>query len=255
MERSRTKYDSFVVEHFAFRKEHLLPKEFIKTIPYSTRSVWRNQDYDSYHGAHLRTEQKQLFDLYELQHNRKQLQKALFALGKTWVTLSNIILPVLTQSKAAKLVILEEIQRLAVVIPLKTVLKLFKLSASAFYQQCYQIKIGCTHSPLSLCFKRHPLQISFKEVQSIQKLVNDPKCITWPISSLHAYAIRNRLLFISLSTFYNYCRALGIKRKKYPPVKYKPGCVAKFPNQFLHLDTTFWELSDKSKAALSLIHI
>lgn len=45
-----------------------------------------------------------------------------------------------------------------------------------------------------------------------------------------------------------------MKRKKFPPIKYKSGCVAKFPNQFLHVDTTFWKLGDNSKAAIVLVN-
>jgi putative transposase len=253
MRRTRVKYDSFVVAHFIFGKEHLLPKDFIKTIPYSTKSGWRNEKFENYFGSHLREDQKQFFDLYELQHSRKQLQKTLFAISKTWITISDLVLPSLEKASKSKELIINQIQSLTKVLPLKLALNIFKTSPSAYYHKCYQTKLKCIHSPLELCFKRHPLQISIKEVLNIKKLLNDNSKVTWPLASLHAHAIREKKIFISLSTFYNYCKALGIKRKKFLPSKSSSTCVASFPNQYLHMDTTFWPLSDKTKACIVLV--
>ena len=95
-------------------------------------------------------------------------------------------------------------------------------------------------SPLSLCFKRHPLQLAVNEVETIKSLFKNPDFECWPAASIYYHAIRNNRPFISLSTFYKYTNLLSLKRKwrKSSEENYNPIITTK-PNEFIHIDTTF----------------
>lgn len=109
-------------------------------------------------------------------------------------------------------------------------------------------------SPLSLCFKRHPLQLAVNEVETIKSLFKNPDFECWPAASIYYHAIRNNRLFISLSTFYKYTNLLSLKRKwrKSSEENFNPIITTK-PNEFIHIDTTFWPLPNGIKAAIILV--
>jgi len=57
----------------------------------------------------------------------------------------------------------------------------------------------------------------------------------------------------ALSTFYNYATLLGLKRKRLKGLVKRQGIRATAPNEFLHVDTTFWGLDHDLKAAIVLV--
>lgn len=75
----------------------------------------------------------------------------------------------------------------------------------------------------------------------------------WPICSLYYEGIRHRGLCISRTSFYKYVHLLGLVRKWKKKKSKTTGFRAVAPNQFLHVDTTFWELDDGAKAAIVLV--
>ena len=50
----KKKYDTSVVMLYLVGREHLLPKNFRKQIPYSTIASWRRIDYSTYIGHEFR---------------------------------------------------------------------------------------------------------------------------------------------------------------------------------------------------------
>ena len=61
------------------------------------------------------------------------------------------------------------------------------------------------------------------------------------------------MLHISLSTWYKYIQLLGLKRRFIRPPDKTKGIVSTAPNQFLHVDTTFYPLPDGTKAAIVFV--
>ena len=57
----------------------------------------------------------------------------------------------------------------------------------------------------------------------------------------------------ALSTFYNYAALLGLKRKRLKGLVKRQGIRATTPNEYLHVDTTFWGLDHDLKAAIVLV--
>ena len=250
----RNKYDTFLIWLYNQQKEHLLPKEIKNRIPDSTASGWRNLDYTNYIGHEVNSIQKQAIEQFELFEKYKHLKKVVFTITKLWVSISDVVLPVLTKSKENRGVVLEGLQQLFQVLPRKTALHLFKISPTTFFNWMAVDKVKCGISPLDLCFKRHPLQLAKKEVEKIKALFQNPDFQCWPASSIYYHALRNEELFISLSTFYKYVNLLGLKRKwKKSALENTNPIVTNKPNEFIHIDTTFWPLPNGIKAAIILI--
>ncbi len=61
------------------------------------------------------------------------------------------------------------------------------------------------------------------------------------------------MLHISLSAWYKYVQLLGLKRRFIRPPDKTKGIVSTAPNQFLHVDTTFYPLPDGTKAAIVFV--
>src|SRR5690554_4177068 len=149
---------------------------------------------------------------------------------------------------------MSSIEQLFEVFPKKLVFKIFSISPSTFYNWSNKEKVKCGISPLSLCFKRHPLQSAVNEVETIKSLFKNPDFECWPAASIYYHAIRNNRLFISLSTFYKYTNLLSLKRKwrKSSEENFNPIITTK-SNEYIHIDTTFWPLPNGIKAAIILV--
>jgi len=135
--------------------------------------------------------------------------------------------------------------------PKKFACKLAGLSPAALRYRTK--KIQCAVSPLSLCLKKHPAQLASKEITVIKDLMGRPELACWPVSSIAWYAKRENLLHISLSTWYKYIHLLGLRRRFIRPPDKTKGITSTAPNQFLHVDTTFYSLPDGTKAAIVFV--
>lgn len=253
MNPQRTKYDSVIPWLYHHGKEHLIPDDFRKTIPYSTISSWRNQNLKPYYGTEFRNIQKESLDWYELFQERNHLKKTVRVLAKTWISVSNILAPIIQKSKQHSELFMNAIQQLKTVFPIQTACHIAGISKSAFDYRIAQIKYTCDLSPLSMCFKRHPLQLTFNETETIRSAFLDPGFSCWPAVSIYYKLLRDKTLSISLSTFYKYVRILGLKRSWTKAHKKTKGIESSHPNQYLHVDTTYWELKSGVKAAIVFV--
>tara|TARA_R110002072_G_scaffold131513_3_gene271061 strand:- start:1114 stop:2388 length:1275 start_codon:yes stop_codon:yes gene_type:complete len=249
----RKKYDSFIIQLYNQNKENLLPKNIKSQIPHSTASGWRNLDYQTYFGHEAKQIQNEALEYYELFQNYTNLKRTFQIVAKFWVSISKIVMPMLNKAKEHQEIIVCEIQRLFTVFPKKLVFKLVHMSSSAFNERLSRVKLKCGLSPLQLCFKRHPLQLATNEVEKIKSLYEQTELKCWPAISLYYYGIRNNQFHLSKSTFYKYVNLLGLKRKWAIKSNQKKGLNAKVPNEYLHVDTTFWELENRYKAAIVFV--
>jgi putative transposase len=87
----------------------------------------------------------------------------------------------------------------------------------------------------------------------IKALFANPALALWPGTSLYYEGLRNRGLHIALSTFYKYTTLLGLKRKWPRPAAKRQGIRAAGPNEFLHVDTTYWKLGEGLEAAIVFV--
>jgi putative transposase len=191
----------------------------------------------------------EMLDHHELMLRHTKLKKVLVVVTTVWLSFARAGAFALLKKKQLREWLTDQVQRLSTVMSKTTAIRLTGLSQSAFSYSLSQVKNRCGVSPLLLCRKRHPHQLSVSEVNTIRQLFIDPKMACWPALSIFHFARRNKLLLINQSTFYKYLKVLGISKMKTWKLKAKSGIRADRPNQFLHVDTTFWKLPKGQKTA------
>ena len=252
----KNKYDTSVIFLYAIGKENLLPTEFRKKIPYSTISSWRKTNYSKYLGHEFRYHFDDAFKAYEVNAENRQLRLLLFGLARSWITLSHILMPLIKQAngnKELQLKVLTAINYLKNQIGIERTLKLLGLSKPLYYQWVLEARFECFDSYTQLCVKRHPQQLEQKEVLKIKTLLTSYETDHWPIISIQADSLRKKKLVASLYSWYKYARLWGIQKKLVKKQKKKVGIVAKFPNEYLHVDTTFYPLIDGKNICISFV--
>jgi predicted CopG family antitoxin len=233
-------------------KEHLLPSDFRKTIPYSTINGWKNNLFSSYHGyEHVKFIDKGI-DYAEIYKKYQNLEKLCLGIIKCWISVSNVIIPLLEKKKENTTLLLNSIQYLSQFIPQKTVLKLMGYSSQKFKYKIQNHFKTCSLSVLNQCYKQHRNQLAKSEIYKIKTLFEDTTLACWNASSIYYYGLRNNIIGMSLTTFYKYVRILGLKRsfKKLKILKIVEPTTQ--PNEKIHVDTTFWEL-ETCKAAIAFV--
>ena len=136
----------------------------------------------------------------------------------------------------------------------KSACEIFGISSSTVKNWFNEIYVQCKKSPLFLCKKTYPNQLSAKEYNTMNSLLTAEIFQYWPISSVYYHAIREKLVFACLQTWYNYVKKAGIKRLPLRKKKiFKLGIRADYPNQWWHADITIIKTLDGAKNYLYLI--
>jgi transposase InsO family protein len=250
-QKSRKNYDSIIPWLYIHQKEHILEDEFRKSIPYSTIHDWRKKSSESFYGYQYRNTMNLALEDYLLFSEHQHLKKVLFTVGKAWINLSKYLLPVIHKHQNFKAILIDQTQLLQTVIPKKTALHAMGFSASTFHYQINKL-IACASSSIRLCLKTNPQQISKPEINEIKKLFENPDFATWSMNSLYHWGMNNSKFAMGLSTFYKYAKILNLSRKFSKPKEQKKGIQSSAPNQYLHIDTTYYkELTDQPNVAIS----
>ena len=153
----KNKYDSSVVFLYATGKEHLLPIEFRRQIPYSTICSWRQADYSEYLGHEFRYFFENSFSSTELKFQLYHLKKTLGSVMRSWVTLSHLLLPLIKsagEDKTQQKQVLRAINYLRERFGLQRSLKLMGISKTLYYQWELEARFECFDSYTQLCVKR-----------------------------------------------------------------------------------------------------
>lgn len=252
----KNKYDTSVVFLYAIGKEHLLPAHFRKQIPYSTIADWRKNDYSQYLGHEFRRYFDQAFTSAELNMRYESLKKTMTSLARSWIELSHVLVPMVKNAggdKKSQNAILSAINYMKEHIGLERALKYMGLSKTLYYQWTTEARFECFDSYTQLCVKRHPQQLEIKEIQKIKTLLTASETNHWPIVSVAGLALRQNELVCSLYSWYKYAKLWGIYRKIIKKQRKTVGLIATCPNEYLHVDTTFYELIDNKKVAISFV--
>lgn len=253
MPRTRNRYDSSLICLYAMGKESMIPAHLREQVPYSTASTWRQVDMTLFVGHELRSFHSDALDHYALLCKYRALHRSVCLLLRVWSTVAHIVLPALKDAKEHGERFMGALQELITVMPRERALRLAQLSSSAFYDRLAQLKMRCGISPLGRCFKRHPLQLALGEVRAIKALFADPAHACWPASSIFHQGVRSGMLCIAMSTFYKYARLLGLTRRFPKAVQKRIGLRALAPNQFLHVDTTHWDVGPDQRFSIAIV--
>ncbi|MDP3557665.1 MAG: integrase core domain-containing protein [Bacteroidota bacterium] len=252
----KNKYDTSVVFLYAMGKEHLLPYHFRKQIPYSTIADWRKNDYSQYLGHEFRFFFDQAFSSAELNFKYYKLKKTLMSLARSWISLSHILVPIVKSAagdKKNQLSILNSVNYMKNHLGLERALKLMGISKTLYYQWTTEARFECFDSYTQLCVKRHPQQLELNEILKIKTLLTASETNHWPIVSIAGRALRENELVCSLYSWYKYAKLWGIYKKLIKKQRKTVGLIATCPNEYLHVDTTFYELIENKKICISFV--
>ena len=234
----------------------VLEKEFTKQISTSTLHEWKNKDFDSLFGAEQVAKHIPAFNLIDDYITKKKLAKIINATYRIYHVYSKIYTSIkIKRSKIEKYrkQIVCTIENIKEAIGFDKALKAFHISHQQFYR--WKNKVVCKINEEFLCKKRHPLQLSVKEIKTIKAYLFGSDYIFWPISSIYYKMLRNKDAFMSLTTFYKYTGLLNFKRQK-PNCrnkKYTIGIRANKPFEILHADVTIFKPLDNTKVYIYFI--
>jgi putative transposase len=102
----------------------------------------------------------------------------------------------------------------------------------------------CKFSPVLLCRKAFPKQLSLEEISLISSFLKNPEFENWSLISIYYKLIRESQRFFSEKTFYKYVRILELRKKKIKVQKRSIGPRASKPLQLLHMDITEYWVTD-----------
>ena len=154
----------------------------------------------------------------------------------------------------AKTALLRAIERTREFLPLRTVLRVLRLSP-ARYHSWRSLQETCSLDDRSSCPQTSPHQLTSKEFETVRKMVTSDQYRHVPTGTLALLAQRLGEVFASSSTWYRLIRRFGWRRPRLRvhPAKPKIGLRTAQPNQAWHIDTTLIRLLDGSKAFLHAV--
>lgn len=252
----KKKYDTSIVMLYLLGQEKILPKEFRKKIPYSTISTWRKEKYESYEGSEYRFLFDDNWDLIKLKHENRKLKSALRAIANCRLLLGSELNSLVQERKGDKdfqnkLVVAVNI--LKPYISQRVAIKSLCIHKNQFYEWSIASRHNCSHSYLSLCLRRYPRQLQRKEVDKIKDMITSASYEHWPIVSIAAYALRKKSVVASLYSWYKYGRLFNLSHQTYSKTKKQTGLVAEKPNEYLHIDTTYYYISEGKKVCITFV--
>jgi len=246
------KYKSYHTILKQLTKRDSLSEEYLKEIDRSTIWRWKQESNEKYLGVELSN-----IEVLNQFISRKEAQKIMrsylrIAYSITGILNKTNLLHSCIKNNLAQFV--NTITRCKDHIDTKLLLRLCKVPLSVFYYWKSKILNKCLASPLQLCKKRYPEQLTNGEVSVMKNMLTSNRFRFWPVSSIAYYALRENLLSVSLATWYLYKNKLGIERLPPPKkIKYSSGIRASFPDQIWHADITIVKTKDGKKHYVHLL--
>jgi len=152
-----------------------------------------------------------------------------------------------------KRTLLRAIDRSRSALPLRSVLRVIRLSQSRYH--AWNREEQCALDDSSSCPQSSPQQLTATEVSVIHELVTSDEYRHVPTGTLARLAQRLGKVCASASTWYRLVREHQWRRprQRVHPAKPKVGIRASRPNEIWHVDTTLIRLLDGSRAYLHAV--
>jgi len=233
-------------------KRNSLPEEFVIEIDRSTLWRWKQERTDKYFGVELSN-----MELLEQFLNRRESGKVM----RTYLRVASSLSGILNKTLQLRNILKANLKQFVDTVTgcknkliIKLILKLCKVPLSVFYFWKNKVLNRCLTSPLQLCRKRYPAQLTSQEVTEMKSMLTDVKYRFWPVSSIAYYALRENIISVSLATWYLYKKKLCIDRVPVPKKeKYSTGLRASYPDQIWHADITIIRTLDGMKYYVYLL--
>ena len=149
---------------------------------------------------------------------------------------------------SSKAALLRAIQRSRLILPLRTVLRVLRLSRSRYHSWKREEECGLDDMPS--CPRTSPQQLTYTEVETIKEMVTSDEYRHVPTATLAILAQRLGRVFASPTTWFRLVRLYKWRRPRLRvhPAKPKLGIRASSPNEIWHVDTTVIRLLDGTRA-------
>jgi transposase InsO family protein len=149
--------------------------------------------------------------------------------------------------------LLRAIDRARSALPLRSVLRVIRLSPSRYHH--WNRAQQCLLDDSPSCPRLSPQQLTAAEVEAMRDLATSPEYRHVPTGTLAILAQRLGKVFASASTWYRRIREHHWRRprQRIHPAQPKIGIRASRPNQIWHIDTTLLRLLDGSRAYLHAV--
>ncbi len=233
-------------------KFELLSNEKVKTIPRSTRSYWRQQQFTNLIGlnmSYLTDDEVALLEAKLIKVSKLLKAFRLYAgLLKVILLSQKNYLQDIDQYKSGFISVIDRLKSQD--FPLKRICFHLGISAKK-YHFWKRFQNACRFSVREICFRRHPNQLTLQEVNTIKDY--NSKFKGEYLNSIYYRMQRDHKAFMALSTYYLYCRLLGIKRFIKRKKPQKKGIRATRPFEILHMDVTILPLANNTKAYIYIL--
>ena len=150
--------------------------------------------------------------------------------------------------------ILRAVDRAREYLPLRTLLRVMRVSPSRFHAWCRR-QCACVLDDQSSCPRTSPSRLTRSEVRAIQDMVTSPEYRHIPTGTLAVLAQRLGKVWASPSTWYHLVRQNGWRRPRLRvhPAKPQVGLRTTRADEMWHIDTTVIRLLDGTRAYLHAV--
>ncbi len=226
-----------------------VPSELINIIDNCDTSRWKKERWNKLAGYDYYTNKE--YDLRVLKRSIKILEEETKKLSVENEFL-NIVIKIASNSSdfgrsmfKQKSEIIEWVEKNKKNFTIKRVSKLLNMNRNTYSEWKQLSKKECEFSKNFVCVKSHPNRISLAEEKTIVELLRDERYEHFPISSLIWMARYNNLVFASRPSWDRVKKENLIQRKKIKKTrkKYYESLVAKYANQYLHADVTYFKIT------------
>jgi transposase InsO family protein len=154
---------------------------------------------------------------------------------------------------ARKISLLRAIERSLSTLPLRTVLRVLRLSHSRYHS--WKREDECGLDDMSSCPRSSPQQLTRIEIETIKEMVTSEEYRHVPTGTLALLAQRLSKVFASPTTWFRLVRLYKWRRPRLRvhPSKPKVGIRGSCPNDIWHIDTTLIRLLDGTRAYLHAV--
>ena len=251
--RSRRSYDHRIREIVCRTRNPQIFRHL--RIPRSTTASWLSRGCRSVVSLDWHHDIASVLDEDEKLKRRNERQTAIIRLLVVLLKLSGFRLDEqrLPDGKA-KAKVLRAVDRSKDALPMKSALRLVRLSP-ARYHAWKRAEKRCELDDRSSCPRSHPTQLTPTEVSTIKEMVTAAEYRHMPLRTLALYAQRVGQAFASATTWAKLIRQRGWRRprRRVYPEKPKTGIRATHPNEYWHIDVTLIRLLDDTKAYLHAV--
>ncbi|MBN2776147.1 MAG: hypothetical protein JXR36_00800, partial [Bacteroidales bacterium] len=229
----------------------MLPDKILKQIPSSTLHNWKKRDLKKLFGLEYVHDFDDRLALVRQILAVRELLQAAKALYRIYATYHAILQTVKNKRRIlfnSREMIIDTIEKTKDVLGLNRALKAFGISYQQFY--AWRRKVNCNLSPVVLCRKLNPKQITEPELKSINDYLDAPEYRNWSLVSVYYKMLRDKSAFLSLTSFYKYANLLMPNRPTKKKIRKTKGLRADAPKKILHMDVTIFKPLDNTKVYL-----